>query len=104
MNKRVSLGGSGGSGNVSEWFVGQWIVGVISFQKIFGLCGLKGHKVEIMWDVTLVHGRTMECGERARILKQNSQNEKIQIFGKYLDFWEIFRFLELENCDLILDT
>ena len=65
MNKRIKgqvgwgLGGSGGSGNVmGEWFVGQWTVGVISFQKILGLCGLKGHKVEIMWDVTLVHGRT----------------------------------------------
>ena len=38
--------------------MGQWIVGVISFQKIFGLCGLKGHIVEIRWDVTLVHGKT----------------------------------------------
>ena len=48
--------------------MGQWIVGVISFQKIFGLCGLKGHIVEIRWDVTLVHGRTTtECEERARI-------------------------------------
>ena len=56
--------------------MGQWIVGVISFQKIFGLCGLKGHIVEIRWDVTLVHGRTdgmTECEDRARILKQNSQ-------------------------------
>ena len=42
---------------MGEWKVGQWIVGVISFQKIFGLCGLKGLKVEIMRDVTLVHGR-----------------------------------------------
>ena len=65
MNKRIKgqvgwgLGGSGGSGNVmGEWFVGQWIVGVISFQKIFGLCDLRGHKVEIRWDVTLVHIRT----------------------------------------------
>ena len=56
--------------------MGQWIVGVISFQKIFGLCGLKGHIVEIRCDVTLVHGRTdartTECEDRARILKQNS--------------------------------
>ena len=36
----------------------EWIVDVISFQKIFGLCGLKGHIVEIRWDVTLVHGHT----------------------------------------------
>ena len=51
-------------------------MGVISFQKIFGLCGLKGHIVEIRWDVTLVHIRTYgrtECEDRARILKQNSQ-------------------------------
>ena len=70
---------------MGEWFVGQWIVGVISFQKIFGLCGLKGHKVKIMWDVTLVHGQrtTTECEDRARILKQNSQfwiNSKLK-FG-----------------------
>ena len=41
---------------------------------IFGLCGLKGHIVEIRWDVTLEDGqRTTECEERARILEQNSQ-------------------------------
>ena len=45
--------------------MGQWIVGVISFQKIFGLCGLKGHIVEIRWDVTLEHGRT--DGRNAKI-------------------------------------
>ena len=28
---------------MGEWSVGQWIVGVISFRKIFGLCGLKDH-------------------------------------------------------------
>ena len=56
MNKRIKgqvgwgLGGSSGSGNV----MGEWFVGVLSFQKIFGLCGLKGHIVEIRWDVTLV--------------------------------------------------
>ena len=37
------LGGSGGSGRViDELLVGQWIVGVIGAQKIFGLYGLKG--------------------------------------------------------------
>ena len=59
---------------MGEWKVGQWIVGVISFQKIFGLCGLKGHIVKITWDVTFEdNGRTTECEDRARILKQNSQ-------------------------------
>ena len=38
---------------MGEWKVGQWIVGVISFQKIFGLYGIKGHIVDIRWDVTL---------------------------------------------------
>ena len=45
--------------------VGELLVEVISFQKIFGLCGLKGHIVEIRWDVTLVHGqRTTDDGMR----------------------------------------
>ena len=41
-----------------EVLVGEWVVDVISFQKIFGLCGLGCHIVEIWRDVTLVHGRT----------------------------------------------
>ena len=65
----VRLGGFDGSGGsvwvMGEWSVGQWIVDVISFQKIFGLCGLKGHIVEIRWDVTLEHGRT--DGRNAKI-------------------------------------
>ena len=61
--------GSGGSGNVmGEWWVGQWIVGVISFQKIFGLCGLKGHIVEIRWDVTLVHGQRTTDARNVKIV------------------------------------
>ena len=63
LSLRVSL-------SLSSW--GQWIVGVISFQKIFGLCGLRGHKVEIRWDVTIVDNGRTECEDRA-ILKQNSQ-------------------------------
>ena len=59
---------------MGEWAVGQWIVGVTSFQKIFGLCGLKCHIVEIWRDVTLDDGRTdgqqrTECEDRARILE-----------------------------------
>ena len=53
--------------------VGEWIVDIKSFQKIFGLCGLKCHIMEIWRDVTLVHGRTTdghtECEDRARILE-----------------------------------
>ena len=54
-------------------------MGVISVQKIFGLCGLRGHKVEIRWDVTFVDGRTTECEDRA-ILKQNSQQTFPDLF------------------------
>ena len=61
MDKRsiwLVLGGSGGSERVmGEWLVNQWLVGVISFQKISGLCGQNGHIVENWWDVTFVHGR-----------------------------------------------
>ena len=49
----------------------DWIVDVLSFQKIFSLCGLKGHIVEIRGGVTLVDNdgqRTTECEDRARIL------------------------------------
>ena len=46
-------------------------MGVISFQKIFNLFGLKGHLVEKMWDVTIVttDARThaWKCEDRARI-------------------------------------
>ena len=55
-----------------------WIGLVISFQKIYGLCGIKGHIVERRWDVTFVHGRTTECEDSARILKQNSQYQHIK--------------------------
>ena len=55
--------------------VGELVVDVISFQKIFGLCGLKCHIMEIWRDVTLVHGRT--DGRNVKIelefWKQNSQ-------------------------------
>ena len=49
----------------------EWIMDGISFQKIYGLCGLKGHIVEIRRGVTLVDNgrRTTECEDRARILE-----------------------------------
>ena len=37
---------------MGEWALGQWIVGDISFQKMYGLYGLKHHIVEISGDVT----------------------------------------------------
>ena len=40
----------------------EWIMDGISFQKIYGLCGLKGHIVEIRGGVTLVDGRTDDHG------------------------------------------
>ena len=53
-------------------------LGVIRFQKIFGLYGLKGNRVEKRWDVTFVDGQR-KCEDRARILKQNSQLEKTAV-------------------------
>ena len=55
----------GQKGFLGEWLVGQWIVGVISFQKIFGLCGLKGRIVE---RDRYRHGQT-ECEDIARFLE-----------------------------------
>ena len=50
---------------------------IISFQKIYGLCGLKGHIVEIRGGVTLVDGRTDDEQRNVKIglefWKQNSQ-------------------------------
>ena len=37
---------------MGKWSMGRWIVGVTSFQKIYGLYGLKQHKVKISGDVT----------------------------------------------------
>ena len=31
---------------MGEWSVGQWILGVMRFQKIFGLYSVERHKVE----------------------------------------------------------
>ena len=54
---RWVFGGFGGSGGsvwvMGEWIVGRWIVGIISFQKMYGLCGLRHHIVEISGDVTV---------------------------------------------------
>ena len=70
---RVVGGFCGYGGSVwvmGEWAVGQWIVGVTSFQKIFGLCGLKCHIMEIWTDVTLDDdGQRTECEDSARILE-----------------------------------
>ena len=57
--------------------VGELVVDVISFQKIFGLCGLKCHIMEIWTDVTLDDTRTTDGQRNVKIglefWKQNSQ-------------------------------
>ena len=55
---------------MGEWSVGQWIVGVISFQKMYGLYGLKHHIVEISQDVTKAgrDGRTNEQQGKIELL------------------------------------
>ena len=44
--------------------MGQWIVGVISFQKMYGLYGLKHHIVEISGDVTDAGRTNKQTNER----------------------------------------
>ena len=61
---------------MGEWSVGQWIVGVISFQKMYGLYGLKHHIVEISGDVTDA-GRTNE----QQFVEYFKQIFKMQTFG-----------------------
>ena len=40
-------GESGNSGESEKSWRCQWIVGVKSFQEVFGLYGLKGHRVKV---------------------------------------------------------
>ena len=64
--------------------VDEWIVNVISFQKIFGLCGLKGHIVKIRLGVTIEDNgrRNMKIG-----LKFWKQNSQFDIFLSRLQSW-----------------
>ena len=63
----VGYSGYGGSVWVmGECAVGHWIVGVTSFQKIYGLYGLKHHIVEINGDVTKA-GRDGQPNEQGKI-------------------------------------
>ena len=58
--------GYGGSVWVmGEWAVGFWIVGVTSFQKIYGFYGLKHHIVEIGGGVTRRDKQTTTMEDRA---------------------------------------
>ena len=50
---------------MGEWAVGYWIMGVTSFQKIYGLYGLKHHIVEISGDVTKA-GRDKQTNKKER--------------------------------------
>ena len=68
--------GYGGSVWVmGEWAVGYWIVSVTSFQKIFGLCGVKCHILEIWTDVMLEDAQTHTRNVKIELefWKQNSQ-------------------------------
>ena len=82
--------------------VGELVVDVISFQKIFGLCSLKCHIMEIWRDVTLVHGRTTECEDSARILKQNSQYvyQKISIKISFFETGIRISFSQSSVCSM----
>ena len=82
--------------------VGEWIVDVISFQKIFGLCCLKCHIVEIWRDVTFEdRGRTRDgqrkCEYRARIREAGlAKRPQIELYcdvREVSDSFYVFFFL-----------
>ena len=52
--------------------VSDLVVDIIGFQKIFGLCALKFHIMEIWRDVTLVHEQR-NVKKELEFWKQNSQ-------------------------------
>ena len=61
-------------------------MGVMSYQKIFGLYGLEGHIVEKMWDATPV--RNERTNERKKIGQYSAgQNPQLHIF----DIWKRYR-------------
>ena len=71
--------------------MGEWIVDVLSFKKIFSLCGLKGHIGEIRGGVTLVDNgrrRTTECEDRARNLEtdfaKRTKHHRIGVKNMYI--------------------
>ena len=53
--------------------LGEWIVHVISFQKILGSCGLNGHIMEIRLGVTLEDDGQRNVKIGLEFWTQNSQ-------------------------------
>ena len=71
--------------------VGEWIVDVISFQKIFGLYGLKCHIVEIWRDVTFEDGQRTD-GNVNIVLESAKQDSQLyprfhNCYGGPIDFY-----------------
>ena len=73
---------------MGECLVGHWMVGVISFKKMFGLSGLKGHMLEKRWDVTFVHGQTEKI--ELEFLEQNSQFTDVKQLRIHFDISVFF--------------
>ena len=74
---------------MGEWSVGQWIVGVISFQKMYGLYGLKHHIVEISGDVTDA-GRTNEQTTREDRATQLLICEKLSLATARIQYQKLY--------------
>ena len=57
-----AVGGFRGYGGsvwvMAEWAVGQWIMGITSFQKIYGLYGLNILKKALLWKSWSDDGQT----------------------------------------------
>ena len=77
---------------MGEWSVGQWIVGVISFQKMYGLYGLKHHIVEISGDVTDPEKQTNERTTRKDRATQLLICEKLSLAILKRQSWRVVAF------------
>jgi len=76
--------------------VGEWIVDVISFQKIFGLCGLKCHIVEIWRDVTFEDtGRT--DGNVNIVLESAKQDSQLRLLSSKISIWVQQRTIKMRQ-------
>ena len=68
---------------MGEWAVGHWIVGIMSFQKIYGLYGLKhNHIVYLREEVNMRDGETNE--QTIKVIYGSSASGLLE--GKFCHF------------------
>ena len=63
---------------MGEWAVGHWIVGILSFQKMYGLYGLKHHTVDLLSCRFLA-----PTDERTKVIQEVLADLKIKVYSVY---------------------